>query len=283
MDMQQLIQTLKSSVRQTLKHRQNFKQGYVQHYACVKESASLDTFPHCWGECITPIKQRTGTANINENRHWNMQLAIAQISGLVLQPGEIFSFWHQVPKPTLHNGFRSGPMLIRGKLKTEVGGGLCQISTTLFGAFLRANCEILEHHNHSIDAHGSDRFFVLGQDAAVVYGYKDLMVRNSNAVPLQVRLSLNTSPLSMQASLWSRIPCPYQLRLTSEVLEQLTHSQPNSIPGWRVETQRQVAPTSTPLNPDANELDWQVNYRFISLYDPFVTEPHAETFAPSSA
>lgn len=284
MDMQQLVQTLKSSVRQRLKNRQNFSQGYAQHYAHVKETPNPDTFPYSWGECITPIKQRTGAANINENRRWNMQLAIAHISGLVLQPGEIFSFWHQVPQPTIRNGFRSGPMLIRGRLKTDVGGGLCQISTTLFGAFLYANCEILEHHNHSIDAHGSDRFFILGQDAAVVYGYKDLMVRNPHSVPLQLRLHLETNPLSMHVSLWSSTPCPHRVRLTSEVLEPLAHPQLNGMPGWRVETQRWVAAPSTSIESDANDLDWQMNYRFISRYQPFATMPQdTGTLASTSA
>ncbi len=271
--MQQFLQILKSSVRQKLKDRHNSHQGYAKSYAHRQETPSIDAYPYCWGECNTPIKQRTGASHINENRRWNMQLVIDQMTGLVLQPGEIFSFWNQVPQPTVRNGFRSGPMLIRGRLKTDVGGGLCQVSTTLFGAFLDANCEILEHHNHSIDAHGRDRFFVLGQDAAVVYGYKDLIARNTNSVPLQVHIQLTTSPLSMQVKLQSAIPCPQRVQIVSEVLEELSHPHLTGMPGWRIATQRFIASDSSDFESDSPNLDWHENYSFVSHYEPFQPVP----------
>jgi vancomycin resistance protein VanW len=283
MGMQQLVQTLKGSLRQGLKHRQNLQKGYPQHYACGKERTDAEAFGYLWGQCITPIKQRTGAADINQNRHWNMELAIQHLSGLVLQPGEIFSFWHHMPQPTTRNGFRSGPMLIRGKLQTDVGGGLCQISTTLFGAFLQANCELLEHHNHSIDAHGSDRFFVLGQDAAVAYGYKDLMVRNANSPPLQVRLRLATNPMTVSASIWGLEPLSQRVRLTSQVIEPLPSPYPQGMPGCRVETQRWVAAESDLLAPPVSDAIWYLNYRFVSCYQPYATVCSNGTLASASA
>ncbi|MDY7024478.1 MAG: VanW family protein [Cyanobacteriota bacterium] len=216
--------------------------------------------------------ERTGAVDINENRYWNMQLAIDYIQGLIFQPGEIFSFWDQIPRPTLGNGFRSGPMLVRGQLKTDVGGGLCQISTTLFGAFLQANFEILEHYNHSIDAHGSDRFFTLGQDATVAYGYKDLMVRNSSTVPLQLHLQLDQNSMTMTANIWGTEPSSVKVRLTSEVIEQLPVSQPQGISGWRVKTQRWV----TPVLDNNKNLAEKVNHQYISFYQPFVKSSPAE-------
>ncbi len=279
--MQQLVQTLKGYVRQRLKHRRNLRQGYPQHYARVKERVNAAAFNYLWGQCTTPIKYRTGAADINQNRRWNMELAIDHISGLVLQPGEIFSFWDHVPQPTIGNGFRAGPMLIRGKLQTDVGGGLCQISTTLFGAFLQANCELLEHHNHSIDAHGSDRFFVLGQDAAVAYGYKDLIVRNHHPVPLQVRLNLATNPMTMNVSIWGTHPALEQVRLTSEVIEQLPPQQPEGMPGCRVETRRWVAPLT--LNVDSQAVEWRMNYQFVSLYQPYTSVGTSAALVSASA
>ena len=266
--MQHLLQNLKSSIRQRLKHRQNFKQGYPQYYARTRSQTNIGDFCYLWGKYITPVKHRTGAANINENRHWNMQLAIDCIQDLVLQPGEIFSFWDQVPRPTLANGFRSGPMLVRGQLQTDVGGGLCQISTTLFGAFLQANFESLEHHNHSTDAHGDDRFFLLGQDATVAYGYKDLMVRNNSPVPLQLRLNLTQNPMTVNVSIWGTEPCPLQVRLTSEVLEKLPCPQPQGMAGWRVETQRWITPLLNNLEVENKDYIWNLNHQFISTYQP---------------
>jgi vancomycin resistance protein VanW len=281
--MQQVVQTFKGSLRQGLKHWQNLQKGYPQHYATRQERADVTAFGHLWGQCITPIKQRTGAPDINQNRHWNMELAIQHISGLVLQPGEIFSFWHQVPQPTSRNGFRSGPMLIRGKLQTDVGGGLCQISTTLFGAFLQANCELLEHHNHSIDAHGSDRFFVLGQDAAVAYGYKDLMVRNASSTPLQVRLHLATHPMTVSASIWGLEPLSQRVRLTSQVIDLLPSPDSQGMPGCRVETQRWVVAESDWLAAPSQDSLWRMNYRYVSCYQPYATVGSPETLASASA
>jgi vancomycin resistance protein VanW len=265
MGLQQLVQNFKASVRQQLKNRNHVHCGYTQHFARGKANTDAQEFAYLWGQCITPIKQRSGSADINANRLWNMELAMKYLSGLVLQPGEIFSFWDQVPQPTLRSGFRVGPMLIRGQLQTDVGGGLCQISTTLFGAFLQANCEILEHYNHSIDAHGSDRFFILGQDAAVAYGFKDLMVCNSNLVPLQIRLELIDKSMAMAVSLWGTEPCPQRVRIQSKVLEALSPSQPQGITGWRVETHRWI----TVISVDSQPLEWHANYHFVSVYKPY--------------
>lgn len=283
MGISQLVQTVKSSVRQGLKHRQNLRHGYPSHYARGREQPDAPAFCNLWGQCITPIKWRTGAVDINQNRLCNMELAMQHLSGVVLQPGEIFSFWDQMPKPTVSNGFRAGPMLIRGKLQTDVGGGLCQISTTLFGAFLQANCDLLEHHNHSIDAHGSDRFFGLGQDAAVAYGYKDLIVRNASAVPLQIRLAIGSNPMTLRVSIWGTQPPPQRVRLTSEVIEQLPAPQPQGMPGWRVETRRWVMSASSPAAAVAEPAVWCVNYQYVSLYQPYALPSPQETLTSVSA
>ncbi|MDY7024330.1 MAG: vancomycin resistance protein, partial [Cyanobacteriota bacterium] len=94
--MQHLLQSLKGTVRHTFKSIQNLKQGYPQYYARIHHHTNIKEFQYMWGQCITPIKQRTGAVDINENRYWNMQLAIDYIQGLIFQPGEIFSFWDQI-------------------------------------------------------------------------------------------------------------------------------------------------------------------------------------------
>jgi vancomycin resistance protein VanW len=177
--MNQLPQSLKALIRQKLKDTKALWQGYAFHHACIQD---IENSSYCyqWSEITTPIKQRSGFPEVNENRLWNMQLAAKDIHGLILNPGQIFDFWNRVARPTVENGFREGPTLVGNRLMTDVGGGLCQISTTLFQALLWADCDILERYNHSIDAHGETRFFTLGQDATVAYGYKNLIARNKS-------------------------------------------------------------------------------------------------------
>lgn len=185
-----------------------------------------------------------------------MQLAADKIDGLIIQPKQIFGFWNRVPRPIIKNGFRSGPMLVRGKLTNDVGGGLCQISTTLFNALLWANFEILERYNHSIDAHGEKRFFTLGQDATVAYGYKDLIVRNISQTPLLLRLQVFPEKAQVTASVWATEAIPFDVKVESKVLQQLT--LPNGgMSGWEVETKRFMGNTK-----------WEVNYKIIDIYQP---------------
>lgn len=236
------LRLLKCRMRQFLKE---MRRGYGQDYAQQQAPINSSRFNYLWSQCQTPIKQRSTANNLHQNRLINMSLAAQFVDGLIIQPQQIFGFWRRVPQPTIQNGFQAGPMLIRGRLTTDAGGGLCQISTTLFGAFLAGNLEILERSNHSVDTYGDDRFFTLGQDAAVVYGYKDLVARNLHTVPLQLRLQVDEAQLTTTASLWGPTPLPFSITLNSEVIQSLP-APADGIPGWQVRTQRLVKQPDSP-------------------------------------
>jgi vancomycin resistance protein VanW len=183
--MKKISKNLKALIRQKLKDVNSILHGYAVDYSNLQNLDNFPDYSYQWSEISTEIKKRSGLANINENRLWNMELAAKKIHGLILSPGQIFDFWHCIPRPTIGNGYKEGPTLIGNQLMNDVGGGLCQISTNIFQAMLWANLEILERSNHSIDAHGERRFFSLGQDATVAYGYKNLIARNHSQTPLQ--------------------------------------------------------------------------------------------------
>lgn len=271
--MKQLRQTLKASLRQKLKHAETLWRGYPFRYARLQDLEVTPRYYYRWSEITTPIKQRSGFPEVNENRLWNMHLAARDIDGLLLHPGQIFGFWNRVARPTLANGFREGPTLVGNKLIMDVGGGLCQISTTLFQALLWADCQILERHNHTIDAHGEKRFFTLGQDATVAYGYKDLVVRNNSQVPLQLRLQVLAKKAEVTASVWGTQPQLVEVKVSSTVLEKLPPPSANGMPGWQVETIRYVrsrVDTEDSSKGRCATTDWQVDYRTIDLYKPHV-------------
>lgn len=258
--------TVKALIKQKAKDVKSLWHGYGFDYAQIQDLENTRNYPYQWSEIVTPIKKRSGSAEVNENRLWNMQLSTQGIDGLLLLPGKIFSFWNRVPRPVVANGFRSGPMLVGNRLMTDVGGGLCQISTTLFQALLCANCEIIERSNHTIDAHGEQRFFTLGQDATVAYGYRDLIAKNHTQIPLILRLQILQEKSQVVASVWGQKPKSVQVKIASNILEEIPPPNPGGMSGWQVETIRYVQPCDYLCE----NIDWQVNYRAIDIYQPHV-------------
>ena len=265
--MKSTLRSWKAYSQHLQKLTKNFFKGYPFYYASKINNSDISSYKHQWSSFTTPIKKRSDAANINENRIHNMQLAASKIDGLIIQPQQIFGFWSRVPRPIIKNGFRSGPMLVRGKLTNDVGGGLCQISTTLFNSLLWANFEILERYNHSIDAHGEKRFFTLGQDATVAFGYKDLIARNISQTALLLRLQVFPEKAEVTASIWGTSYIPFDVKVDSKILQELTIS-PDGISGWEVETQRFVKSKSK----SDSSLDWEVNYQTVDIYKPHLRE-----------
>jgi vancomycin resistance protein VanW len=152
----------------------------------------------------------------SENKKHNLSLAIERIQDVVIQPGTIFSFWHLVGKPDQAKGYREGRSLIANQLKTELGGGLCQLSGLLYFLTLKAGLSTLERHPHSQDIYtDSTRFAPLGSDATVVYGYKDFRFQNNLLFPICFRFSLQEDEIS--ATLCSPQPIPqYQVEFKVE-------------------------------------------------------------------
>jgi len=131
------------------------------------------------------LTQPVRRSYLYENKLSNLRLAGERVASIRLRAGEVFSFWRCVGPPTARRGFLAGRNLIEGKLKEDVGGGLCQLSGLLYHLSLLAGLEIIERHNHSTDIYQeNERFTPLGADATVVYGYRDLMVKNTLGSPI---------------------------------------------------------------------------------------------------
>ena len=121
-----------------------------------------------------------------DNKIHNLKTATKEISALQILPGEIFSFWKAVGKPSQSKGYKAGRNLINGQLTEDIGGGLCQLSGIIYHTSLKAGLEVVERHPHSLDIYREDeRYTPLGADAAVVYGYKDLRIKNIRGFPIK--------------------------------------------------------------------------------------------------
>lgn len=122
----------------------------------------------------------------NYNRSINIGLAAESIDGTILLPGETFSFNEVVGPRTAAKGYRTAHIFVAGRITDGTGGGVCQVSTTLYNAVLRANLEVTERHNHMFAV----GYVPLGHDAAVSYGYADLVFKNTTAYPLRINAAV---------------------------------------------------------------------------------------------
>lgn len=140
------------------------------------------------------------------NKLHNLRLGSEAIDTMLIQPGQVFSFWRSVGAPVAERGFLASRNLVKGKLVAEAGGGLCQLSGILYLLALRAGLEIIERHHHSRDIYmESERFCPLGADATVVYGYKDLRIKNNFDTPLAFRLNVSDEKLTAKLMATSKL------------------------------------------------------------------------------
>lgn len=135
----------------------------------------------------------TNTQN-NINRSINIGLATQSIDGTILMPGEEFSFNQVVGPRTAEKGYKIAHVYVAGEIRDGTGGGICQVSTTLYNAVLRANLKVTERHNHMFTV----SYVPLGTDAAVSYGYADLIFQNTTAYPLMISAKVYGNQLSIK-------------------------------------------------------------------------------------
>lgn len=136
-----------------------------------------------------------------ENKIENINKGIEFINDLILNPSEIFSFWFLIPRANAKNGFKMSRNIIDGKLTSDFGGGLCQLSSILYHSALLSGLKIIERHNHSVDLYTEEeRFTPLGADATVVYGYKNLRFENSHKFPIKIFLKVENYQLYCEFS-----------------------------------------------------------------------------------
>lgn len=112
----------------------------------------------------------------------NLKLAAKKLNGTIIKPGQTISYNEIVGERTITAGFKMAPVIIKGKVVQDWGGGACQISSTLHAASLFAGLKIVQRTPHSIPSH----YIKMGLDAAVVYPYLDLKIKNNFPFPIAI-------------------------------------------------------------------------------------------------
>jgi len=134
----------------------------------------------------------TSSAEQDQGVKRNIALACTKLNGVVIKRGTVFSFNETVGEGSARNGFVAGRVLYRDTIVMEPGGGLCQVSSTLFNAMLLAGMNIAERHRH----YQPVTYVPMGLDAAIKYGRKDLRMKNHYPFDLMIRVEAGQASLA---------------------------------------------------------------------------------------
>ena len=180
---------------------------------------SADTLPvvvHTHSCSLIKRGPGVGDPALQEGKARNIRLACSRMDGLIIAPGETFSFWHLCGKTSRRNGFAPGRILVGGVLRPGVGGGLCNLANTIHLLAMHSPLTVTELHHHSDalapDPGGVRRPYSAG--TSVSYNYIDLRLRNDTDRPLQLCLRCHDD--AMTAELRTTAAFPHAYRIVEE-------------------------------------------------------------------
>ncbi|GGF87947.1 vancomycin resistance protein [Paenibacillus albidus] len=127
-------------------------------------------------------------------RTYNVEAAAKAVDGTILPPEGIFDYGKAIEKAKTDYGFREAPVIVSGKLQPGIGGGICQVSSTLYNAALRSGLEIVERRNHSLPV----SYLPKGQDATFAEGYINFRFRNTTGKYLMIKAAVQGRSLTIK-------------------------------------------------------------------------------------
>jgi len=149
---------------------------------------------------------------LQENKVTNLMLACGRLNKVILKPGETFSFWRLVGKPTQAKGYLKGMVLTNGSFNAGVGGGLCQLSNLIYWMTLHTPLTVKERWRHTHDVFpDSNRTQPFGSGATIVYNYVDLQIRNDT--PHEYQLLVKVGDNHLEGEWRCKHPCPLEFQI----------------------------------------------------------------------
>ena len=160
---------------------QEDKEEYVIKLIITKPNKTLDEIgPEAFPDQLSTFTTRYDVSDVD--RTTNLQIACQKINGTVLLAGETFSYNKTLGARTVAAGYKNAKIYEAGQVVDGLGGGICQISSTLYNSVLKANLEIVERRNHQFVT----SYVEAGLDATVVYGVTDFQFKNTRQYPIRI-------------------------------------------------------------------------------------------------
>ena len=135
----------------------------------------------------------------------NLKLAAAALNGVLIRPGETFSYWYLIGNPCRRRGFTQGMILRNGQVTAGIGGGLCQMSNLIYWMALHTPLTVVERHHHGYDVFpDAGRTQPFGSGATCAYPHADLMLRNDTDECFQ--LLVRVGQRELEGAIWGETP-----------------------------------------------------------------------------
>ncbi len=152
---------------------------------------------------------------LQENKAVNIELACKKINGMVIHPGEVFSFWKTVGKTTKKKGYKAGRVILKNKLQPGVGGGLCNLGNTINLLVLHSPLDITEFHNHS-DALAPDEGVRKPMSSGTSISYNSIDYRFKNNTDQDIQICVWCEDGKLYGELRSERAFPWSYQLVEE-------------------------------------------------------------------
>ena len=182
-----------------------------EEFAKSKEDEKLPNIVYEYSS--TMIKKGKGIDPETQiNKAVNIRLASSKINGIIIKPGETFSFWRTVGTVNKRKGYKEGRVIRQNKLIKGTGGGLCNLANTINNLILHSPLEITEFHKHS-DALASDigHRVPMANGTSVSYNYIDYRFKNNTDQNVQILLWCDDEKLYGELRSEQEFPCRYEL------------------------------------------------------------------------
>lgn len=166
-----------------------------KHYSRRLSDKAL---PHVIFTHKTPLLRQLRNVDMwmQYNKVTNLKIALKRLDGVLIRPGETFSYWRLIEKPTRRKGYLEGMVLFNGGFRSGVGGGLCQLSNLIYWMALHTPLTVTERYRHSHDVFpDSNRIQPFGSGATCVYNYRDLQIYNGTDDTYQLKLQIDEENL----------------------------------------------------------------------------------------
>lgn len=161
-----------------------YKEEYIIPLIITKPNKTTkDIGTEAFPDLLGTFSTRYDESNLA--RTTNVKLAINKINDVLVMPGETFSYNQTLGERTYTAGYKDAAGYSGGKVVQMIGGGICQVSSTLYDAVVYANLEIVERHNHFFQT----SYVGAGKDATVVYGSLDFKFKNTRNYPIKIKAS----------------------------------------------------------------------------------------------
>ena len=179
---------LKVLDRQIEQYLDKYKYAYKKDY---------NPFPYRIKKHKSLLLKKLGSSDmyLQYNKIDNLKIVVKSLNGIVIKPGETFSYFKILGKPTKRRGFKEGMQLSNGEVKPAIGGGICQSSNLIYWLALYTPLKVIERHHHSFDPFPDEgRVLPFASGATVMYNYLDLRLMNTSNNPIQLLLTPDFRP-----------------------------------------------------------------------------------------